>query len=219
MPYEKIEAIRGKGWRTIGITKGPARFYPETGLGGQLWGYVTLDDENHSVGYYGIEGYHQSLLAGEYGSLVTERDAAGRRLTVGTIDLKEAKNGADIELTIDRSMQRMACEKAAEAVRRFEAESTTIVIMDPDTGAILGMCAFPDFDPARVRDIPSLGVLNNPAIFYQYEPGSVFKAVTVSAGIETGKINPMSTYVDTGLELIDGFPIRNPTLRPMGPKP
>lgn len=214
--FEKIEEIRAKGWRSIGITKGPARFYPETGLGGQVWGYVTTNDENQRVGYYGIEGYHQSLLAGEYGSLVTEKDAAGRRLTVGAITLKEAKNGSDLVLTIDRSIQRMACEKAEEAVRRYDAEASTIIVMDPETGAIQAMCSFPDFDPAHVRDISSVAVLNNPATFYQYEPGSIFKAMTIAAGIEAGKISPMSTYVDTGEEVIDGFHIHNSDLKAHG---
>lgn len=209
VPYDKVEMIRAKGWNTIGIAKGPARFYPETGLGGQIWGYVTTNDENHRVGYYGIEGYYNDDLAGEYGSLVTEKDAAGRRLTVGAVALKEAKNGSDLVLTIDRSIQRMACEKAQEAVERYEAESATIIVMDPNTGAVEAMCSFPDFDPAHFGDIPSVGVLNNPSTFYQYEPGSIFKAMTVAAGIETEKIGPMSTYLDTGEEVIDGFHIRN----------
>lgn len=216
VPFEKIETIRTKGWRTIGIAKGPARFYPETGLGGQIWGYVTMNDENHRVGYYGIEGYHESILAGEYGSLVTEKDAAGRRLTVGAVALKEAKNGSDLVLTIDRSIQRMACEKAEEAVKRYEAESSTIIVMDPDTGAIRAMCSFPDFDPAHVGEISSVAVLNNPATFYQYEPGSIFKAMTIAAGIESGKITPMSTYVDTGEESIDGYRIHNSDLKAHG---
>lgn len=216
VPFENIEKIRNEGWRSIGITKGPARFYPESGLGGQVWGYVTTNDENQRVGYYGVEGYFQKELAGEYGSLVTERDAAGRRLTVGAVTLKEAKNGSDLVLTIDRTIQRVACEKAQEAVDRFQAASVTIVVTDPATGAILAMCSSPDYDPARVRQIPSLAVLNNPATFYQYEPGSIFKAMTLAGGIETGKITPQSTFVDTGEEKIDGFRIRNSDLKAHG---
>ncbi len=210
--YEKIVQIRAKGYRTIGIVKGPARFYPETGLGGQLWGYVSSNDQNKRVGKYGIEGYFQDVLAGQYGTLITEKDAAGRRLTVGAISLEEAKNGSDLVLTIDRAIQRAAREKAKEAVARFNADSTTIIIMDPKTGELLAMCSFPDFDPARYGDISSVAVLNNPATFYQYEPGSIFKAMTVAVGIETGKITPQSTYVDTGVEMIDGFRIRNSDL-------
>lgn len=216
VPFEKIEQIRAKNWRTIGITKGPARFYPETGLGGQIWGFVNTNDKNQRVGNYGIEGYHNDVLSGEYGSLITEKDAAGRRLTVGAISLKEAKNGSDLVLTIDRSIQRMACEKAQEAVERYQAEAATIIVMDPETGAIQAMCSFPDFDPAHVGDISSVAVLNNPATFYQYEPGSIFKAMTIAAGIETNKITPMSTYVDTGEEIIDGYHIHNSDLKAHG---
>jgi cell division protein FtsI/penicillin-binding protein 2 len=81
--------------------------------------------------------------------------------------------------------------------------------MNPYTGAVMAMCSAPDFDPANVGKIKAIGVLNNPATFYEYEPGSIFKPLTLAAGIDAGKILPETTYVDTGLETIDGFPIRN----------
>ena len=71
------------------------------------------------------------------------------------------------------------------------------------------MCSFPNFLPEQVGDIKDIGVLNNPSTFSPYEPGSVFKAFTMAAGIESGKITPQTTYNDTGEENIDSFKIHN----------
>lgn len=209
VPLEKVDALRAARKPGIGVNKQLTRWYPEQGLGGQVLGFVSNTDKNERVGRYGIEGYFQSVLAGQAGELVTEKDAAGHRLTVGSTELKEARNGSDVVLTIDRAIQYEACAKIEEAVRRFDAKSGTVVIMNPYTGAVMAMCSAPDFDPANVGKIKAIGVLNNPATFYEYEPGSIFKPLTLAAGIDAGKILPETTYVDTGLETIDGFPIRN----------
>lgn len=209
VPLEAVDALRAARKPGIGVNKQLIRWYPEQGLGGQVLGFVANTDKNERVGRYGIEGYFQSVLAGQAGELITEKDAAGRRLTVGSTELKEARNGSDVVLTIDRAIQYEACAKIEEAVRRFDAKGGTVIIMNPYTGAVMAMCSAPDFNPASVGKIKAIGVLNNPATFYEYEPGSIFKPLTLAAGIDAGKILPETTYVDTGLETIDGFPIRN----------
>lgn len=209
VPLETVDALRALHRQGIGVNKQLTRWYPEQGLGGQVLGFVANNDKNERVGRYGIEGYFQSSLAGQAGELITEKDAAGRRLTVGSTELKEAHNGNDIVLTIDRAIQYEACAKIQEAVQRFEAKSGSVIIMNPYTGAVMAMCSAPDFDPANVGKIKGVGVLNNPATFYEYEPGSIFKPLTLAAGIDAGKILPETTYTDTGLEIIDNLPIRN----------
>lgn len=209
VPMEKAEQIREQRFPGIGLTKGPMRFYPEQGLGGQVFGFVGFDDKNRRVGRYGIEGSHNELLAGTYGTLLIEKDAAGRRLSIGTTDLQHARDGSDLVLTLDRAMQYEACRRAARAVDEFQAESASIAVMDPETGAIWAMCSAPDFDPANYGKIESISVLNNPATFNEYEPGSIFKPLTLAAGIEEGKIGPNTTYNDPGEEKIDDFTVRN----------
>lgn len=216
IPFEKVSALREVKIQGVWVARGAARFYPETGMGGQLLGFTTVDDEGQRVGRYGIEGYENDLLAGEPGMIEGERDALGRRLAFGDAVVKHPKDGTDIVLTIDRSVQQVLCSKIAEAVNRFDAEKATAIVMDPSTGAILGMCSYPDFAPEEVRKIKDVAVLNNPATFYQYEPGSVFKAFTMAAGIESGKITPETTYVDKGVEEIDNFKIRNSDLKAHG---
>jgi cell division protein FtsI (penicillin-binding protein 3) len=209
VPMERAETIRGNRYPGIGISKGPTRFYPEQGLGGQVFGFVGTDDDNHRVGRYGLEGSYNEELAGTYGTLLIEKDAAGRRMSIGTTELQHARDGSDLVLTLDRAMQYEACRKAAGAVAEFQAESASIVVMDPETGAVWAMCSAPDFDPANYGKIDSISVLNNLPTFDQIEPGSIFKPLTMAAGIEEGKIGPNTTYVDPGEEKIDDFTVRN----------
>lgn len=206
---EKADEIRGQRFPGIGLTKGPMRFYPEQGLGGQVFGFVVTDEQNKRVGRYGIESAFQKELAGEYGSLLIEKDAAGRRLSIGTTDLQKARDGSDLILTLDRAIQYEACDRAAKAVQEFNAEAASILVMDPQTGAIWAMCSAPDYDPANYGKINSISILNNPATFNEYEPGSIFKPLTIAAGIEEGKIGPNTTYTDAGEETIDDFTVRN----------
>jgi cell division protein FtsI/penicillin-binding protein 2 len=216
VPMEQADALQTKRLPGIGVFKGPKRFYPEEGLGGHIFGFVGQNDQGQRVGRYGIEGSMDEELAGTYGSIHVETDAAGRRLSIGKTELTQAKDGLNVILTIDRTIQYEACRKIAAAVRDFEADNGTIIVMDPETGAIWAMCSAPDFDPANYGDIDSVSVLNNPAVFTPYEPGSIFKPITVVAALDAGLINPNTTYEDKGEEHIDDFTIRNSDLQAHG---
>lgn len=207
--YERVEQLRAAKLPGIGVQAGAARLYPEPGIGGQILGFVSLDDQNQRVGRYGLEGYFDEVLRGQPGSIQAERDPQGRRLTTGSIELTKARDGSDIVVTLDRRIQYEACAKLQEAVTRFEASGASMVIVDPRDGSLLAMCAVPDFDATSYRTVKDIAVFNNPNIFYQYEPGSIFKPVTLAAGLDSNKITPRSTYVDKGEEKIDQFTIRN----------
>lgn len=209
VPYETVQTVRESGWRGVGVSKGSTRWYPEEGIGGQFLGFVSTNDDNSRTGKYGVEGYYNDLLAGEPGHLLTEKDAVGRRIAIGTMELQKARDGSDLILTLDRNVQYRTCQEVERAVQENQAESGTIIVMDPKTGAILGMCSAPDFDSSTFNKVNDVGVFNNPATFYQYEPGSIFKPLTLAAGIEAGKVLPGTTYNDVGEEHIDDFTIRN----------
>ncbi len=209
IPFENVEKIRDEGIAGIWVARGSARLYPETGMGGQLIGFTVTNDKNMREGRYGIESYENTELAGVPGMIEGERDALGRRLAFGQATVQPPKNGADVVLTIDRSIQQFLCQKMQEATERYEADGATGIILNPETGAILGMCSYPNFLPSEVGKVKDISVLNNPATFGPYEPGSIFKAFTMAAGIESGKISPETVYVDKGVEEIDNFKIRN----------
>ncbi len=217
-PYEKIaddvdqdtvDKLKAAKLEGIGYVKSNARFYPESNMSGQLIGFVGQDANGQPAGKYGIEASYNDLLAGSSGELLAEKDASGRRIAVGLMDMKQATPGADIVLTIDPAIQYQACLTIQNAVRGHVADSGTIVIMQPYTGAVLAMCSFPDFDPAQYGKTRDIAVFNNPATFDPYEPGSIFKAFTLAAGLDAGKIGVNTTYDDKGFEKIDDFTIKN----------
>lgn len=209
VPYDIVSKLQEKKLPGIGFTRQAARLYPEKNMGGQVIGVVTTDDQGVLVGRYGIESSFQELLAGRSGILEAEKDARGRRLTLANTKLREAVDGSDIVLTLDRSIQYKACERIKQGVEEYEADSGTIVIMDPQTGAVLAMCSWPDFEPADLKSIKDVSVFNNPATFVAYEPGSVFKAMTMAAGVDANKVGPRTTYTDKGFEEIDDYTIKN----------
>lgn len=209
VPWETIQKVKERKLLGVGVTKSTTRSYPEKGMGGQWLGFVATTDDGEREGRYGLEAQFQSILAGRYGKLIAERDASGRRLALGATELTEAKDGSDIVLTIDRTIQYEVCRAIEESVKKYEADGGSVIVMDPNTGAILAMCSYPDFDPERVREIKKIETLNNPSVFYRFEPGSIFKAITLAGGLEKNVINPNTTYNDTGEEHIDNFTIRN----------
>jgi len=131
-------------------------------------------------------------------------------ITLGDREVENPISGKDIVLTIDRNIQFKTCEEIKKGVQEYQAESGSIIAMDPSSGAILAICSFPDFDPANFNTVKDINIFNNPAIFYAYEPGSIFKAITMAIGLDLKKIEPNTTYEDTGeVKIIGQKPIKN----------
>lgn len=224
-PYELVaqnvsadtaDAVRQLQLDGVGMLQTTARLYPEPGIGGQLIGFVSSDPVEGMKGKYGVEGSFEKELAGTPGSLLAEKDASGRELTFGSSEFTQAVNGSDVILTIDRTIQFKACELIQLAVTQHSADRGSLIVMDPNTGAILASCSSPDFDPANYGKVKDLSDLNNPMTLNAYEPGSIFKAITLSAGLDTGKITPKSTFVDSGVAQVDDISIKNADLKAHG---
>ncbi len=201
----KIKELKLKG---IGFQDQIYRYYPEKGLGGQIFGFWGFVD-NDRKGSYGLEGYFDKILSGENGQIKSERDAGGNIIALGKSQIKEKVDGADLVLTINRSIQYVACQSLKKSIDIHKAKGGTIIVMDPKTGAILAMCSFPDYDPENYSKVNDISVFNNKAIFDAWEPGSIFKPITMAAAINEGKVSPDSTYVDTGVVDYGKYQIRN----------
>jgi cell division protein FtsI/penicillin-binding protein 2 len=202
---EKLNKIKDLNIKGIDYIMQMDRFYPEPGLGGQLIGFVGYQGDN-KVGQYGLEGYFNEELTGKPGSIKAERSANGELIIINDREYKKAENGNDLLLTIDRSIQFISCSKIKEAVMRHGADSGSVIVLEPKTGAILAMCSYPDYNPNEYTDVSDINIYNNPAIFSQYEPGSIFKAMTMAASLDQGKVTPETTYNDKGSVMIDGWP-------------
>ncbi|MFW0862256.1 MAG: peptidoglycan D,D-transpeptidase FtsI family protein [Candidatus Komeilibacteria bacterium] len=184
------------------------RYYPENAIGGHLLGFVGYTDNGYQ-GQYGLEGYYNEELSGQIGRMQYHRDVLGRIIPTGDRVYERAEDGFDLILTIDRSLQFQTCSLLEKHAVKYGAEIGTVIIMEPNTGAIMAMCSYPDFNPNEYNMVESIDIYNNPAIFTAYEPGSVFKAITVAAAIDQGKVDPNSTYNDTGSVEIGKYTIKN----------
>lgn len=192
------------------------RSYPEENLGGHIFGFVGVDTEGHEVGQYGLEGYFNDYLAGQNGYLNTETDMAGRWIGVGARHFEPAVDGGSIDLTIDRTIQYIACKKLSEGVERYQADGGSLVIIEPKTGKILAMCNAPDFDPNVYNEVEDVAVYNNDSIFTAYEPGSVFKPLVMAGALDTGAVTPTTSFLDTGEVEVDDYTIQNSDLEAHG---
>lgn len=219
-PYEPIEKEVDDDTLNLLITKDLdgiyfvrefSRFYPELSMSGHVLGFVGSNEDGSKSGRYGIEGYFQKLLEGKAGFLRSERDIAGRFIAVADRSLEPAIDGADIVLTIDRTIQYKACTALKETVMKHGADGGSLVIVEPATGKIFAMCGYPDFDPNQYFHVDSINQFNNPAIFDAYEPGSIFKPLTMSAAIDVGAVTPQTRFEDFGSVMVEGWnkPIGN----------
>jgi cell division protein FtsI (penicillin-binding protein 3)/stage V sporulation protein D (sporulation-specific penicillin-binding protein) len=218
-PYEPIEfkveeetakKINELNLPGIALVRKAQRFYPEAGLAAQTAGFVGKTEDGQDVGRYGIEGYWQKELAGRGGFFEGMKSASGFWIPLAGRSLDEAEDGADILLTIDRTLQYKACEKLRERQKEFGAVSASLIILDPATGEIRTMCSMPDFDPNEYNKVDSVDVYNNTSIFTAYEPGSVFKPIVMAAALNEKLVKPETTFFDAGYR--DGFcqkPIKN----------
>lgn len=203
---EKIESYKIPG---IYFTPEEYRFYPEDNLASTVLGFTSFDDNGNLKGKYGVEGYNDKKLAGRGGFMMGEKSALGSWITLASRTDVKAENGPDILLTIDRALEHEACGRLQEGLKEYEAKSASLVIMEPSTGAVLAMCSLPDFDPNNYSKVEDLAAFNNTTIFTPYEPGSVFKTITMAAGLDLGLVNPNTTFTDPCELTINGHKIRN----------
>jgi cell division protein FtsI/penicillin-binding protein 2 len=147
--------------------------------------------------------------------VIQEKDALGNPILVGKYRRNDPIDGTDIVLTIDRALQYMVEKKLEAGVKKYEADFGSIIVMDPLTGEILALANFPAYDPGNIgvyeeeeKDIYSDQPINF-AVSEVYEPGSVIKALTVSAGIDKGAIKKDSTFNDAGPVEYSGYTVDN----------
>lgn len=205
---EERRNLNDKNLKGIYVTDERVRYYPEKNIGSHLLGFVGFKGDER-VGQYGLEGALQDELAGKKGFVRADRDAAGRWIVIGTRELEQAQDGSNIFLTIDETIQYTACTKLDAAVKKHGADSGSVVIMNPKTGAILAMCGSPDYDPNAYQEVKDLSVFSNPVVSGAYEPGSIFKPLTMSAAINEAQVGPQTTYTDEGVVEIGKYSIKN----------
>ncbi|OHA50388.1 MAG: hypothetical protein A3A97_03495 [Candidatus Terrybacteria bacterium RIFCSPLOWO2_01_FULL_40_23] len=205
---EQVQKIKDLNIKGIAIRNERLRYYPAGSLASHVSGFVGQDEEG-VIGRYGLEGFYEKKLRGVVGKLVGEKDARGNILQSFGENKDAAQPGNDLLLTIDPNIQTIVEEKLRDATEKWSIDGGTIIVMDPLTGAIRALANFPNFDLNNYSKVEDANVFANPAVSHLFEPGSVFKPITIAAGLDTKTITPGTTYENTGSVKIGSYTITN----------
>lgn len=184
------------------------RYYPGGELASHIVGFVGSDGQDYR-GRYGLEASYENILRGQKGMLQQERAAGGGWISIGDRLLTPAQNGPDVFLTVSYPVQYEVERILREAVERHRADGGSAVVLSPHDGKILAMASVPSFDPNTYNTVEDIARFVNPIVSHAYEPGSVFKPITMAIGIDHGVVTPDTAYVDTGSVVEAGYTITN----------
>lgn len=213
---EEIKKINKLNYKGLDFIKETYRYYPDGMTSSHIIGFVGYQ-KDELVGNYGLEGYWEKELRGLSANFTSEKDVGGNYITIGKTDgNKEVVNGQDLYLTIDQAIQHFSCDELKKSVESYEALGGSVIVLNPNSGDILAMCNYPEFDPNNYSQVENIEAYNNGSIFYAYEPGSVFKAITMAMALDLDLVAPDTTYFDTGFYEVEDYIIKNSDLKAYG---
>lgn len=199
---ETIERIRALNLQGIHYQKEPKRFYPKRELAAQVLGYVGTDDQ----GLSGLERQFNLQLQGKPGKLMISVDA--RKKWFASVE-KEPETGNSVVLAVDQNIQYIAERELERGMEESHAIAGTVIVENPHTGEILALANRPTFNPNIRKEIKN-EALKDRAVSDVYEPGSTFKMVTLSAGLEEKITRPDEVFdCQMGSIVINGMRIRD----------
>jgi stage V sporulation protein D (sporulation-specific penicillin-binding protein) len=204
---EKADALRALTLPGVGLEEEQQRSYlPGIAAGSTLAANVLGFVNYNGEGQYGLEAFDQQALAGTPGYISSYRDLANREIILGSHTHLDPINGSDLVLTLDANVQFAAEQALADGVRRANAESGSVLIMDPSTGGIVAWADYPSYDANNFTKTDTALFKDNISS-YLYEPGSVMKVVTLSGAINAGAITPDTVINDPGYLNVGGYRI------------
>ncbi len=180
------DALHALDLEGVNFVSESKRFYPLEEMAGPVLGFVGTD---HS-GLAGLEATYDSVVSGEPVRRKLLRDALDGRVVAPGFSFIDAAPGADLHLTLDATVQYVVEDELGRALDATGAKSGVVVMLRPETGAVLAMASLPAFDPNRFGAYDS-SQWKNAAIESAYEPGSTFKAVVASAVLDRNLVDPM----------------------------
>lgn len=189
------------------IKNSKKRYYNKSTFASYIVGYAKVLDDGKISGELGIEGYYDDILSGTNGyTKYLKYTSSNYKIPNTNEDTKKAKDGSDIYLTIDSSIQLIA-EKAVSSMKeKFNTDWAVFTVMDAKTGAIVASATNPNFNP---NDTNTIKEYMNPLLSYQYEPGSVMKVFSFASAIEEEKYDGEETFKSGSYTLDDGTVIRD----------
>lgn len=229
--YSSMERIKSNVDKSVGdkireydlagvkVDEDYKRYYPYGQLASKVLGFTGGDNQ----GIIGLEVVYEDTLQGEPGTILTVTDAKGIEVDAAGERRIEPVSGSNLSISMDVNIQAYATQLAEQAMATKEADSVSILVMNPKNGEILAMVNVPEFDlnnPYELTDVSAAdltaeekqNLLNNMwrngCINDTYEPGSTFKIITAAAGLEEGVVTPESTFSCPGFIVVDDRKIR-----------
>ena len=200
LSYEKADYINSFNFSGVYLVKESKRYYPYEELLSHSIGYVGIDNQ----GLSGIELQYDDVLTGEDGAIKYYSDAKGNTLDLSQVYV-ESKSGDNVVLTIDINIQKSIERELNNIVDMFNPDMVLALVMNPNTGEVLGMGSRPDFNSNHYQDYSLEELSRNLPIWASYEPGSTFKIITTAAAIEEKVVDlDKDTFYDTGSVIVSG---------------
>jgi cell division protein FtsI (penicillin-binding protein 3) len=174
----------------VGVNSYPEekRAYPQLSVASQVIGFAGTDNK----GLGGLEVQYDRNLSGKTGKQTIVRDPFGR--AINTVSMTPEQQGKNLFTTIDSKIQANAEQVLRQTIRQWHAKSATAIVLDPHTGAVIAMAQAPGYDANNSSRVPQ-ALLTNHAVTDVFEPGSVFKVVTVAGALTEGLVTPESEFV------------------------
>ncbi|MFH1129550.1 MAG: penicillin-binding protein 2 [Patescibacteria group bacterium] len=213
---EIIEQIKELNLQGIKFEVEQRRYFPANETVCHLIGFVRQTSGEADQGQYGVEEAYNQELSGRAGSAIMEKDSKGQLIPISKKIIEQPEEGADLILTIDPNVQFFVENKLKEYIDKFKSPSGSVVIMEVQTGKIIAMASYPKFNPNNYGNVKNINVFINPIVQSLYEPGSIFKPITMAAALDKKVVNPQTTYNDTGKIEVSGKIIENALRRAEG---
>lgn len=202
---ELAQEIRNLRLPGIVVAEDNKRYYPYGDLAAHILGFTGIDNQ----GLTGVERRYDKLLQGLQGSVSYLSDAAGRLMPGSSEKYVAPRDGLNLQLTIDKSIQSIMERELDQAMVQYQARGAWSIAMDPNTGEILAMASRPGYEPAKYREYAPEVYNRNLPIWMTYEPGSTFKIITLAAALEEGKVDLKNdNFYDPGFVKVGGATLR-----------
>lgn len=214
------DAIRAYDLDGVKVDEDYKRYYPFDSLASKVLGFTGGDNQ----GIIGLEVVYEEYLQGEAGTILTVTDAKGVEVPREGEERIEPVNGQDLYISLDINIQSYATQLALQTMETKEADSVSILVMNPQNGEILALANVPEFDLNHPFELPDgetgeglsekekqerlNAMWRNGCINDTYEPGSTFKVITAAAGLETGAVKTTDTFSCPGYIMVGDRRIR-----------
>jgi cell division protein FtsI (penicillin-binding protein 3) len=186
LPPEKAEAVKSLNLKGVYFQEENQRYYPKRDLAAHVLGFVDVDEK----GLGGIEHEYDDVIRGKGEKIVVMADARQRWFDGGEA---QRDRGASVVLTLDEKVQYIAERELDAAIAKTHAVAGTVIVQDPNTGAILALANWPKFNPNAASDAPAESRMNR-AVSAIYEPGSTFKLITLAAAFDQNLTRPDEVF-------------------------